>query len=277
MPEGLEGLRIVLFESRRARELAEIVRRYGGDVILAPSMREVPLARDTAALDFVQSLENGAIDVVIFLTGVGIRTLAQAVADHCSKERLAQLLGEVRLVARGPKPVVALKEMGLQPQITVPEPNTWREILATLDAAASIRGKNVAVQEYGATNPELISGLETRGAQVMRVPVYRWALPEELGPLKSAIGKIVAREIDIALFTNAVQVEHLFSVAGEARREALQQSFARLVVGSIGPVCSETLEHFGIKPDLEPDPAKMGRLVAAVAQRARELLAAKRR
>jgi uroporphyrinogen-III synthase len=257
--------------------MAEIVRRYGGEVILAPSMREMPLAMNTAALDFVQSLENGGIDVVIFLTGAGVRTLGQAVADQCPKERLARLLGEVQLVARGPKPVAALKEMGLQPRIAVPEPNTWREILASLDTAASIRGKRVAVQEYGAANPELISGLETRGAQVMRVPVYRWTLPEALGPLKSAIEKILAREIDVALFTNAVQVQHLFSVAGDDRREALQQSFARLVVGSIGPVCSETLEHFGIKPDLEPDPAKMGRLVAAVAQRAREILAAKRR
>ena len=276
MPVGLEGLRVVSFESRRAAEMAEIVRRYGGEAVVAPSMREVPLAMNTAAFEFVQKLEAGAIDIVIFLTGVGTRTLSEVVASQYPKEKFAQLLGRTCVVARGPKPVAALKELGLQPAITIPEPNTWREILATLDTAASIKGKRVAVQEYGATNPELIAGLETRGAQVMRVPVYRWALPEDLGPLNAAIEKILAREIDIALFTNAMQVQHLFSVAGDDRHQALQQSFARLVVASIGPVCSEALEHFGIKPDLEPDLAKMGRLVAAVAQRARDILAAKR-
>jgi uroporphyrinogen-III synthase len=275
LPVGLEGLRVISFESRRAAEMAEIVRRYGGEAILAPSMREVPLVMNAAAFEFVQRLEAGAIDVVIFLTGVGARTLSEVVASQYPKEKFAQLLGRARLVARGPKPVTALKELGLQPAITVPEPNTWREILATLDTAASVSGKRIAVQEYGATNSELISGLKTRGAEVMRVPVYRWALPEDLGPLESAVEKILAREIDIALFTNAMQVQHLFSVAGDDRREALQQSLTRLLVASIGPVCSEALEHYGIKPDLEPDLAKMGYLVAVVARSGRELLAAK--
>jgi uroporphyrinogen-III synthase len=269
-------LLVVSFESRRAVEMAEIVRRYGGEAVVAPSMREVPLAMNTAAFEFVHKLEAGGIDVVIFLTGVGTRTLSEVVTSQYPKEKFAQLLGRICVVARGPKPVAALKELGLQPAITIPEPNTWREILATLDTAAGIGGKRLAVQEYGATNPELIAGLENRGAQVMRVPVYRWALPEDLGPLNSAVEKILAREIDIALFTNAMQVQHLFSVAGDDRHQALQQSFARLVVASIGPVCSEALEHFGIKPDLEPDVAKMGRLVASVAQRARDILAVKR-
>jgi len=276
LPVGLEGLRVVSFESRRAVEMAELVRRYGGEAIIAPSMREVPLAMNTAAFEFVQKLNAGAIDTVIFLTGVGTRTLTEIVAGQYPKEKFAQLLGRARLVARGPKPVAALKELGLQPEITIPEPNTWKEILATLSTGASIRGQRIAIQEYGATNSELIAGLETRGAQVMRVPVYRWALPEDLGPLKAAIEKILAGEIDIALFTNATQVQHLFSVAKEDRREALRNSLLRLVVASIGPVCSEALEHFGIKFDLEPDVAKMGRLVAAAAERAREILTAKR-
>ena len=277
MPGGLEGLRVVSFESRRAQEMAEIVRRYGGEAILAPSLREVPLAVNTEAFEFFQKLEDGAFDLVILLTGVGTRTLVGVLVSRHPKEKVTAALSRVCLVARGPKPVAALKELGLQPTISVPEPNTWREILATLDAANSIKGKKIAVQEYGVPNPELVSGLQERGADVLRVPVYRWALPEDLGPLRAAIQKIIAGEADVALFTNAMQVHHLFSVAGKDQDRALRQALDNVLVASIGPVCSEALGDFGIKPDLEPEQTKMGRLVAELAERGREILARKRK
>ena len=276
MPGGLEGLRVVSFESRRAQEMAEIVRRYGGEPIPAPSLREVPLAVNTEAFEFFQKLEDGAFDLVILLTGVGTRTLVGVLASRHPKEKITAALSRVSLVARGPKPVAVLKELGLQPTIVVPEPNTWREILAALDAANSVKGKKISVQEYGAPNPELVSGLQARGAEVLRVPVYRWALPEDLGPLRAAIQKIIAGEADVALFTNAMQVHHLFSVAGKDQDRELRQALDRILVASIGPVCSEALGDFDIKPDLEPEQAKMGRLVAELAERGREILAAKR-
>jgi uroporphyrinogen-III synthase len=175
--EGLAGRRVVSFESRRAREMAELIRRYGGEPVIAPSMREVPLSENTAALDFVRRLEAGEIDVVIFLTGVGTRTLVETVAGQYPREKLVAALGRTVTVARGPKPQAALKDLGLQPAITIPEPNTWREVLSTLDLKMELRGKTIAVQEYGITNREFLSGLEQRGANVLRVAVYRWALP----------------------------------------------------------------------------------------------------
>lgn len=270
---GLEHLKIVSFESRRAREMAELIRRYGGEPIIAPSMREIPLSQNSAALDFVHRLEAGEIDVVILLTGVGTRTLVEAVASQYPREKLAAILGRVMLVARGPKPVAALKELGLQPTISVPEPNTWREILSELDRNGSIQGRRVAVQEYGITNRELIAGLEARGAEVLRVTVYRWALPEDTAPLRSAIRDVINGRVEIALFTNATQVDHLFRVATEEHLDqSLRQAFARVLIASIGPVCSEALEHFDLRADLEPDHPKMGHLVATVARRARILL-----
>jgi len=277
LQSGLEGLKLVSFESRRAREIGELIRRYGGEAIIAPSMREIPLSQNTAALDFLRQLEAGKVDVVIFLTGVGTRTLVEAVASEYPRERLAAALGRTTLVARGPKPVAALKELGLQPAISIGEPNTWREILSELDSKSSIRGRRVAVQEYGVTNLEFLAGLKERGAEVLRVPVYRWALPEDTGPLRSAMRRVVDGEVDIALFTNATQVDHLFQMAAQENLDAsLRQAFNRLLVASIGPVCSEALEHHGIKVDLEPDHPKMGHLVAALAQRAAALLDAKR-
>lgn len=240
-------------------------------------MREVPLSQNTAALDFVRQVEAGKIDVVIFLTGVGTRTLGEAVANEYPKAKLAAALKRATLVARGPKPVAALKELGLQPAISVPEPNTWREILSELDSKVSIRDRRVAVQEYGITNSELIAGLKARGAKVLSVPVYRWALPEDTGPLRSALRDIINGRVEVALFTNATQVTHLFQLAAEEGSEQpLREAFKRIVVASIGPVCSEALEHFGLSVDMEPDHPKMGHLLAALAQRGPALLNTKR-
>jgi uroporphyrinogen-III synthase len=272
---GLDGLRIVSFESRRATEMAELIRRYGGESISAPSLREVPLSENREALDYVARLAAGDVDIVILMTGVGLRTLAQVVAGEWPRKRLAAALRRATLVARGPKPVAALRDLGLHPDVTVPEPNTWREILATLDAQLPVGGKRVAVQEYGVTNTEFIHSLEVRGAQVQRVPIYSWALPEDLGPLQSAIAALCDGSVDVALFTSATQVYHLFQVAGAAA-ERLRAGFRRVLIASIGPVCSETLREHGLLPDLEPPHSKMGQLVGEVARRGRQMLSVKR-
>lgn len=277
LKSSLKELRIVSFESRRAIEMAELIRNYGGEPFIAPSLREIPLSENSAAIDFIGQLEAGKFDVLILLTGVGTRTLVAAVASQYSCERVAAALQRVTLVARGPKPVAALKELGLTPNISVPEPNTWRDILSELDSKADIRGRRIAVQEYGITNRELIAGLEARGAKVVRVPVYRWALPEDTAPLRAAIRRIVDGQVDMALFTNATQVDHMFHVAVEEKLDlSLRQAFSRVLIASIGPVCSEALEHFGLKADLEPEHPKMGHLMAALGRHGRELLEAKR-
>src|SRR5262249_29245150 len=154
------------------------------------------------ALAYVQRLEAGAVDVVVLMTGVGLRTLAEAVVSAWPRPRFAAALRRATLIARGPKPAAALRALGLQPALTLPEPNAWREILAALDAHGPLRDKRVAVQEYGITNQQLLDGLAVRGAEVIRVPIYRWALPLDLGPLRAGIDAICQGTVDIALFTS---------------------------------------------------------------------------
>ncbi|MBI3768162.1 MAG: uroporphyrinogen-III synthase [Deltaproteobacteria bacterium] len=257
--------------------MATLISRHGGVAIVAPSMREVPLADQHEALAFARELDGGAVDVVLLLTGVGTRALVAAVAPVLPRERLVAALGRVVLVARGPKPVAALRELGLAPALAVPEPNTWRELLCALDAHVPVAGRRVAVQEYGIANPELLDGLAARGASVLRVPVYRWALPEDLGPLRAAIARLTATDADVALFTSATQVEHLVRVAAEeGAADALRAGMARVVVGSVGPVCSEALRRAGIAVDVEPTHPKMGPLVAETLRAAPAILATRR-
>jgi uroporphyrinogen-III synthase len=162
----------------------------------------------------------------------------------------------------------------------VAEPNTWRELLRSLDEKSDslpLKGSHVAVQEYGASNPQLLKGLADRGAQVTRVPVYQWALPEDTGPLRAAIHAIINGQIDVALFTTSIQVVHLMQVAAEMNlQDAVRNSFARILVGSIGPLTSEELREQGLPPDFEPSHSKMGFLVNEAAERSNSLLQQKR-
>lgn len=277
---GLAGLRVLCLESRRGQEMAKLIANYGGEAVVAPSMQEVTLKDNPEALSFARRLAEGGFDVVIFLTGVGTRALVKLVESHGLRQQFVEALKRVQVVARGPKPVAALAELGVPVGISVPEPNTWREVLSALDARAnapSLRGSRIAVQEYGATNPELLAGLQERGAIVTRVPVYEWALPADTGPLRESVQAIVNGRIDLAFFTTSVQVQHLLRIASEMRsEEPLRRAFRRIVVGSIGPMTSEALRHNGLPVDFEPEHPKMGFLVAEAAQRARELLERKR-
>jgi uroporphyrinogen-III synthase len=274
---NLHGLKVVSFESRRAVEIAELIRRYGGEAITAPAMREIPLTENRAAIELLPQIEAGQFDIFILMTGVGTRILKQTLLTQYTKDRILAALNGIRLVARGPKPVSALKEMGLQAAATVPEPNTWREILWVMDTAFAACGKRIAVQEYGTRNPDLIAELERRGAKVTSVPVYRWALPENIQPLRDAIQRIIRGQADVALFTNGAQVDHLFDVAAKDGLDgALRAAFAKVVIGSVGPVCTKVLQQFALKPDLEPTHPKMGSLIAETAASARRILAAKR-
>ena len=280
---SFDGLRVLALESRRSPELAKLIATYGGEPVVAPAMREVPLESNKEALAFATALFGGEFDVVIFLTGVGTRALLAVVETSYRRDEYIAALQRVKVVARGPKPVAALRELGITPAITAPEPNTWRELLRALDEAAAsqgqlrLRGARVAVQEYGVSNPELLAGLRERGAIVTRVPIYQWALPEDLAPLQAAVNELAAGKIDVALFTTSVQVTHLFQIAAEMNlEEPVQKSLGRVIVASIGPTTSEELQRHGIRTDLEPSHPKMGFLVKETAEQSGELLRRKR-
>lgn len=266
--EGLQGATVLAFESRRAEELGSLIGRHGGVPVVEPAMREVPVEDNAPALDLLRRLEQGEVDTVVLLTGVGVRTLAQVGAAALTQERFAELLGGATLVARGPKPVAELRKLGLSPEVRVPEPNTWRELLEELDAGAPVRGRCVAVLEYGESNAELLDGLEERGAEVDSVRVYRWAMPEDLGPLREAVSRLARADADYVLFTNGAQVDHVMQVAVElGLREAVIEAAGKLTVASIGPICSEALRRHGLPIHVEPEHPKMGHLVATLAGR----------
>ncbi|MBI2679908.1 MAG: uroporphyrinogen-III synthase [Candidatus Solibacter usitatus] len=245
--------------------MAELIRRQKGQPVIAPSMREVPIERNEEAFHFAERLFAGEFDMMILLTGVGTRFLDKLLATRYPAGQFAEALRKLTVVVRGPKPAAVLREMNVPIGIQVPEPNTWRELLAATDGRPERR---IAVQEYGKSNPELLAGLSARGAEVTAVRVYQWELPEDTGPLRDAAGRLAAGEIDAVFFTTSVQLEHVLQIAAEAGLEnRVRAALAKVFVASIGPTTSEALKESGIRVDFEPSHPKMGVLVQEAAAR----------
>ena len=273
---GFNGLRVLSFESRRAKEIAQLIANNGGVPTVAPSTREVPAPPSEDELKLIRGLLKQDFDAIIFMTGVGARALVQASEGGCSREDFFAALGRTRVVVRGPKPSAAMREFNVPVTLTVPEPNTWREIVKALDEnpeKVPLPGRQIAIQEHGEPSPELYAALRERGAEVFPVRVYRWELPEDIGPLKNAIRSLIQNQVDVVMFTSSVQFVHAARIAAEMGvAEEFVNALNRAVVASIGPIASETLRENGVAVDLEPTHPKMGFLVKETAEKSAELM-----
>lgn len=259
---GFNGLTVAAFESRMAAEIIRLIERHGGVPLVTPALREIPLDDNSAALKFGVQLTTERVDMLILLTGVGTTALFDLLKTRYPWPSIVEALNQTALVARGPKPVAALKALGLQPMLTVPEPHTWIDLISTLDEYRPVKGLRVAVQEYGASNPDLLEALKQRGAEVFQVPIYRWALPEDLGPLRQALNNIIDGKVSVLLITNAAHVDHVMQVLEkDGKVERFRAALNNMVVASVGPTASERLRQHDWSIDLEPSHPKMGILV----------------
>ncbi|HKN86446.1 MAG TPA: uroporphyrinogen-III synthase [Nitrospiraceae bacterium] len=257
--------------------MRRLIERYGGRPLMAPSMQEVPLQDNSEVLQFGERLLADHLDMVILLTGVGTRVMLDVLLTRYSVEQITGALERTVLVVRGPKPKAVLREFGLAPSVDVPEPNTWRDIIEALDRGKPVAGLRIAVQEYGVINAELIEGLRGRGAQVTRVPVYRWTLPDDLTPFQNVLDAILEGRVDVLLVTNAVQIDHAWQVLAQpSRQDQFRRALGNVVVASIGPTATERLRSYGFSVDLEPSHPRMGILVKESAERAGRILQDKR-
>lgn len=272
------GLRVLSLESRRAAEMAKLITHLGGEAVSAPALREAGLENAGEVKEFLGRLDRGEFDWIIFLTGVGLRRTLEQAAPENSPARLADALRRIRVLARGPKPAAELRKLGVEPTLVAPEPHTWREVIASLDAAVPAwPGLRVGVQEYGQPADELLRELERRGARIHTLRLYSYQLPEDLEPLRAAIAEIMAGTIAVILFTSSQQAIHLLQVGEKmGMLDTLRPALARCVLASIGPTTSQTLREHDLIPDMQPEHPHMGFLVRAAAEEAENILRRKR-
>jgi uroporphyrinogen-III synthase len=276
---GFNGLRVLSFESRRAKEIAQLITTNGGVPIVAPSTREVPDVPHEDELKLIRGILDGGYDVVIFMTGVGARALLDAAETVAPRQEFLAALSRTRVVVRGMKPAAVMRECDVPVWLNAPEPNTWREIVEAFDQNSQpepLQGLRIAVQEHGKPSTQMYEALRERGAEVFPAHVYRWELPEDTGPLRDAVRSVCAGSVDVVMFTASVQLAHAMKVAEELALAAeFTNALNHAVIASIGPVASATLRKNGVEVDIEPSHPKMGFLVKETAERSGELLRAK--
>ena len=255
---------VAILETRAGAHLAELVVRRGGTPLLAPALEEVPDIDPQAVQSLLAQWRVQPFKICIFQTGVGTRALFAATDAANLSAELQERLAASTVVVRGPKPVGELSARGIRIDIRAPSPFTTERVLDAL-AHVPVAGASVLVQRYGETNQALAAGLRSRGATVQEIATYRWALPADTQPLLKLLDELARGRVDAVIFTSAVQIHNLHSMAEKAGGAAdLAKNLSRSIVASIGPVCSRALRHHGVEPTVEASPPKLGALMAAL-------------
>lgn len=264
--DGLSGARVALLEGRMSGELAGLVRRHGGEPYAVPAVRETTLDCSEQVAAHADRLSAGQVEIVIFSTGSGAKTLFQE-ADRLGRlPELLAALQRVTIVCRGPKPAAVLRRHGVTVSLIAPEPHTTTELLAVM-ADLELTGRDVLLVHYGDRNVALAEALQSRGCRLAELSLYEWQLPEDTAPLQDLIRDLIAGRMDAIAFTSQVQARHLFQVATDLGQvDTLVQALnSRTVVAAVGPTCAAALQSLGVIPDVVPEHPKMGHLVVALA------------
>jgi uroporphyrinogen-III synthase len=261
---SMQAKKVAILESRLGRQLVDLVASRGGIPFHAPALAELPDLDPGQIAALVGSLQKEPAKLALFQTGVGTRALFAATDALGVTENFLQLLEKTTVAARGPKPTAALRARGVRIDRAAADPFTTKEVLISLEDL-SLQGARVIVQRYGSANVELDRALEARGATVLEIPTYRWALPPDTAPLAALIEALERGEMHAVVLTNAEQVRNLFAVAERlGRAESLRSALNRTLVASIGPVASAALREAGVTVGLESSPPKLGALLASL-------------
>ena len=263
---SLIGKTIAITEARRAREMAEHIRKLGGVAVVAPALREVPAADQEKLRAAIRRVCDREFHWAVFLTGVGARALLETAEAMGCRRAFIAALNEMMVAARGPKPIAVLREAGVRVDV-VPEEPTSAGLVRALERH-DLRGRVVALQLYGEPNPYLAGELGRLGATVLEMQPYTWDLPADQGPLERLVLQLIAGVVDAMSFTSGPQVRNLFAVA--ARLDLVQELrgalTARVPVAAVGEVTEQALAAYGILPRIRPPKPTMGALILAIAR-----------
>jgi len=258
----MEGKRVAILESRLGDRFAQLIARAGGIPIRAPALAEVPDSDPNALHVFLDSCVQSPPSLFIFQTGVGTQALLELTAGLGRTQQLMDLLARAKVAERGPKPAGVLRAHAIRIDLATEDPHTTKELLRAIDGVP-IAGARVVVQRYGQSNQELETALRQRGANVIELPTYRWALPKDTVPLSRLLDSLDRNEVDAVVFTSASQAYNLFSFAQSgARQDALRRGLQQVKVLSIGPVCTRALVALEVHVHGEAAPPKLGPLIA---------------
>lgn len=260
VPGPLTGFTVGVTCARRADELDALLTRRGAAVVHGPAIRLVPLADDVELLTATRAVVERPIDIAVASTGVGFRGWMEAADGWGFGEALVDRLRGARLLARGSKARGAIRAAGLSDSWS-PESESVAELQDYL-LSTDLTGRRIAVQMHGEPLPEFISALTDAGAEVVVVPVYRWVLPADLGPLDRLLELTLSGSLDALTFTSApaVAVALERATALGFAGKLLRRFHDDVLAVCVGPITAKPLAQRGV-PVVQPARARLGSMV----------------
>lgn len=262
---ALAGRVVGITADRRGREQASLFERRGAEVVHGPTMRTVDLSRDRRLRAVTEELVRRPPDVLVASTGTGMRWWLDAAASWGLDGSVCRALAGSRIVARGAKAASAVLARGLEVWWRAPG-ETMDEVVEHLRTAAPA-GARIAVQLFDPEDSRSTDALRDTAADVVEVPVYRWAMPADPGPARRLVEAAADGRLDAVTFTSQPAVRHLFAIAedlgrGEDLRLALN---GPVLPACIGPVCAEAARAQGVARPCWPHPPRLAAMVRQVA------------
>ena len=263
---ALSGARVALLEARLASELAELVRREGGEPVCAPAVAEEPVDVTALIPVLIDDITAGRCEFVVFLTGAGLTSLLDQAEQTGQLAAIIGAFSRATTVCRGPKPAAVLRRYGIPVRVNARAAHDGRPARGAPRRHGERQG--VVLLHDGGGNLALVDELRRRGAWVEEIRAYDWRLPADIAPIESLVEELIEGRVDAIAFTSQVQIRHLIEIGTRMNRSAalLHALRHRTVVGSIGPTCSRALTDVGAPPHVVASPPRMRPLVTAVGE-----------
>jgi uroporphyrinogen-III synthase len=268
MAERLNGYRILILETREEAQFSRLLTEQGADVLQCP-MFTIHDAPDPAPIEaWIRRLIEQPCDDLVLMTGEGLRRLRKVAQRMDAEQAFISAVGKARKFARGPKPGRALREIGLEPQVTTEKPTS--EGIAEMLSRVDLRGHRVGLQLYpDRDHGALIGAMTAQGAEVDTVLPYVYDAKVADGSIVTAIEEMAQSRIDAIALTSSGQIRRLIDVAQAHGCEArLREGLAQTPIASVGPVVSDELKSHGLRTDIYPanDAYFMKPLISAMAE-----------
>lgn len=261
-------MRVGITADRRWDEQARLFADRGIETVHGPTMKTVDLSGDEALRTVTSDLAEHPPDYLIVTTGMGMRRWLEAAGRWgMDTALLAGLAAGTRVVARGAKSNSAARGANLDVWWRAPE-ETMQEIVDHLAGFDDVARSRVALQLFDPDGHPSTETLRAMAGELVEVPVYHWALPDDAGPASGLVDAAIAGDLDAVTFTAQPAVHNLFRIAGD-RREALREAFnaGRVVASCVGPVCASAATEEGIEAPIWPDPPRLSAMVRQVTAR----------
>ena len=267
MADRLNGYRILILETREEAQFSRLLTEQGADVLQCP-MFTIHDAPDSAPIEaWIRRFVEKPCDDLVLMTGEGLRRLMKVARRIDLEQDFIAALGKAQKFARGPKPGRALREIGLEPQVTTEKPTS--EGIAKVLARVDLKNHRVGLQLYpDRDHSVLIGAITAQGAEVDTVLPYVYDAQAADANIVTAIDEMAQSRIDAIALTSSGQVRRLIEVARAHRCEdRLRDGLARTPIASVGPVVSDELKSQGLRTDIYPanDAYFMKPLISAMA------------